>query len=387
MLRWWVFGIACLAGLRLEAAGLQLRCLNVPTEAGTYQTQVWVAVGAEALTFRENQGTCSAEVLLRVVFRLADGRTPVKSERRYTLALADDRWPEAQQLVLTRELPVPAGAYDVWAELIDLATGQGLLTQERYQAYRTPELGTFFMGDVQLQLASGAPLIAANLPGDSTVLRFRLDYFQPSGKPFTLRAILHRQERAESEDDARRYVSVQQQTQALYPKASLGEVLGSFSMEGLPPGPYLLELLALDDEQLLGATSTEFLLEWRGRRALEARPDSFLRLMSPLAEGSWLQRALAQGDSRRQQAALLDYWVQHREDPEDYPTRALESYFLQVETATKRYGLSPEGVPSTRAQAQVRLGLPDRIRRTGAKEIWEYDSYLLQLEFPAATSS
>ncbi|MEZ4684568.1 MAG: GWxTD domain-containing protein [Bacteroidia bacterium] len=177
--------------------------------------------------------------------------------------------------------------------------------------------------------------IASQLPVYSTSdkkLFFSINYLQCSQDQLSVRAILYKNDQGKQEAT---YASLEQIAAILRVQQGQATFRGSFHIDSLPAGKYLIEVLAYEDDRIIPELerSREFSLRWAGLATLLDSPRVAIRRMEYIAGKAWVTETLAL-EPAKQAPALLSFWK--AQSPRE-PERLMAGYFERLGEAEKRF--------------------------------------------------
>lgn len=226
------------------------------------------------------------------------------------------------------------------------------------------------------------PLVSENMSSRSDQLHFAADLRSKRDELLAARAVLFRKDASGS--GLPKYVSVEQISSVLDPlRSDIFE--DDFSLKGLEPGEYLVELYLYRREKLFLAVNRSFRIRWPGLDALLANPDSAFQLMSPVSPHFILSELSKRNSEEEKRTALLEYWKKMNQRGGSFPTQAMESYFSRLDEAAEKFPQPSHPWENDRVKAYLCFGQPDlRKNVTIANietEIWYYDAWGLKIRF------
>lgn len=221
------------------------------------------------------------------------------------------------------------------------------------------------------QIPNTQPPLVNKLPVDAKKLHFWVAYKRPAQLPMNARAILYK---AQTENGTRTFASEALQASVLSFQNDVAVFEGSFHLDTLPPGTYMVEVLAYQGSRLLGALerSRSFVLPWAGLTPLLERPTDALQRMKHVAPKAWIDQQIAVSSTDGQRKALVDFW-ESRQPGEGL--EAMTNYFFRLQEASQKWGTWEDD----RARIYSIYGPPSKISQTSSGDIeWAYARWQLQ---------
>jgi GWxTD domain-containing protein len=290
--------------------------------------------------------------------------------------LDERRYAHEQVMRIVRLFPAPAGVFTAWVSIVQ---GGDMQTLPPQPIEVLPPLASQWRIGQPLVSQAGLPRLRNELSPAQGELNWTTQLWTPEARPFVLRVLLHRLDNPEGVGDALLYVSIYQGQQVMESlEGGLTPLQGAVPLADLPPGPYLLEVLALGEERVLAVQRVKLRILWDDEAQLLSKPDSALRLLTPLVGRQTVERLQDAEDQRR---FWQQFWAR-RSTSSPFATQGMEEWHLALKAALKRYATDKEGYPDDRAGTYARLGPPDRVSNTSKGEKWTYDVLQLEFSFP-----
>jgi len=113
-------------------------------------------------------------------------------------------------------------------------------------------------------------------------LFFRADVQSTKYSLLTARAVLYIQNEQLTAAEAQVFTSIQQQNNVLNLRRGVATFTGSFALEKLEAGSYLIEIIIYEDDQLVADQSVNFEIQWKGYALLREKPLQAIQMLSPM---------------------------------------------------------------------------------------------------------
>jgi GWxTD domain-containing protein len=285
-------------------------------------------------------------------------------------------------------LTLKSGDYEVY---ITLTGNQPYKSEIQSLKHRVKSLNPKInLSDVYLTHPDGSLWLTQEVRADFGTLPFGVEMYAPTGKYFTIRAVLYRKTENLYTDDAGIYTSVRQINKVVQGSEKGFTFQHAFRTDENESGAYLIEIFVFEEDQIVAESHREVYLMWKEIPKILKSPQQWLAPLAVLIGKSGVETLrLHMASAPNPQDAFQSFWQNRNQDA--YPYQAMESFYRRVMQA-KNHLQHPTPWEQDMGASICIWGLPDSIIPykvdQDSFQAWRYNSPPLYRYFikPKGTS-
>lgn len=220
---------------------------------------------------------------------------------------------------------------------------------------------------------------SARIANGQNQLYFQCELLSKQYQQLTARAVLYRERL--SGTNARVFTSIQQQNKVLDMVKGKAFFDGSFDLQNLDAGSYLIEVLVFEDDQLLRERSVRFTRDWQGYADLLKNLDEAIEMLEPIASQKDIDEMLGIQDNLAKRTAFESWWANYSSESGAYQ---LQSYYQKLDKAAALFSDKLPVWKSDRGKTYLLYGNPSRqeiVKNEMRYERWYYEAWDMVLWF------